>query len=137
MLEFVNLRVSAIGKNPELTLPKYPTDSTPLTQALKEKRTVWLESGPTEIQIYDREKLGVGTSVPGPCLVEEDINTILVPTGDTGFVDEYKSFISNVPYDLHELAYVISIKSEREKGAGIAFNPFQWNLIQNGDRLPD
>jgi len=96
MLEFVNLRVSAIGKNPELTLSKYPPSPTPLSQALKERRTVWLENGPAEIPIYDREKLGVGTSVDGPCLVEEDINTIFVPPGDKGLVDEYKNFIVSI-----------------------------------------
>jgi len=96
LLEFVNLRTRAIGKNPELTLPRYPVEPTPLSEALKERRTVWLESGPAEIPIYDREKLGVGTSVPGPCLVEEDINTILVPTGDAGFVDEYKNFMISI-----------------------------------------
>jgi len=93
MLEFVNLRARAIGRNPELTLPRYPAAPTPLSRALKERRTVWLESGPTEVPVYDRDRLGVGTSVAGPCLVEEDINTILVPTGDTGTIDEYQNFI--------------------------------------------
>ncbi len=96
MLEFVNLRARAIGRNPELTLPRYPAAPTPLSQALKERRTVWLESGPTEVPVYERDRLGVGTSVVGPCLVEEDINTILVPVGDTGTVDEYQNFIISV-----------------------------------------
>jgi len=96
MLEFVNLRTRAIGKNPELTLPRYPAAPTPLSQALKEMRTVWLESGPTEIPIYERDRLGVGTSVAGPCLVEEDINTIFVPAGDTGTVDEFQNFIISI-----------------------------------------
>ena len=93
MVEFVNLRTRAIGRNPELTLPRYSAASTPLSQALKEKRTVWFESGLAEIPVYERDRLGVGTSVAGPCLIEEDISTILVPAGDTGIVDEYKNFI--------------------------------------------
>ena len=95
-LEFVNLRARAIGRNPGLTLPRYPAAPTPLSQALKERRTVWLENGPTEIPVYERDRLGVGTSVAGPCLVEEDINTILVPAGDSGSVDEYKNFIISI-----------------------------------------
>jgi len=96
MIEFVNLRTRAIGRNPELTLPRYPRSPTPLEKALKEKRTVWLEQGPAEIPIYERDQFGVGTSVPGPCLVEEDINTIFVPPGDSGLVDEFKNFIINI-----------------------------------------
>ena len=92
-LEFVNLRARAIGRNPTLTLPRYPAAPTTLSQALKERRTVWLKSGPSEIPVYERDRLEVRTSVPGPCLVEEDISTILVPAGDTGVVDEYRNFI--------------------------------------------
>jgi len=45
--------------------------------------------------------------------------------------DEYKSFISNVAYDLHKMAYIIHIKSKRSDGAGIVSNPFKWKLIEN------
>ncbi len=50
--------------------------------------------------------------------------------------DEYKSFMANVPYDLHELAYVIHVKSSREMGAGIAFSPYRWRVVQDGDSVP-
>jgi len=98
-LEFVNLRARAIGKNPKLTLPRYPVAPTPPSKALKEKRTVWLEGGHIEIPIYEREQLGVGTSVPGPCIVEEDINTIFIPTGDTATVDEFKNLVISIGED--------------------------------------
>ena len=50
--------------------------------------------------------------------------------------DEYKSFVANMPYDLHELAYVIHVKSSREKGAGVAFSPCRWSVVRNGDPMP-
>ena len=45
--------------------------------------------------------------------------------------DEYKSLSMNLPYDYHELSYIIRVKSKRMNGAGIVFNPFQWSLIKN------
>lgn len=98
-LEFVNLRTRAIGKNPELTLPRYPVAPTPLSKALKEKRKVWLQSGPAEIPIYERDLLGVGTSVSGPCVVEQDINTIFIPSGDKATVDEFQNFVVSIGED--------------------------------------
>jgi len=44
--------------------------------------------------------------------------------------DEYKSFVTDVAYDLHEMAYKISVKSRREDGGGIVFNPGRWELIR-------
>lgn len=48
--------------------------------------------------------------------------------------DEYKSMISDVAYDLHEMSYIIHVKSRREDGGGIVFNPFKWNLTPNGGK---
>lgn len=44
--------------------------------------------------------------------------------------NEYKSFIAKMPYDLHELDYVIHIRGSREKGAGIVYNPCHWSVVQ-------
>ena len=48
--------------------------------------------------------------------------------------DEYKSMISDVAYDLHEMSYIIHVKSNREDGGGIVYNPFKWNLTPNGGK---
>ncbi|MFC2067442.1 hydantoinase/oxoprolinase family protein [Chloroflexota bacterium] len=94
--EIVNLRVRAIGKNPTVELPRYPVTPTPLSEALKDNRAVWLGDGAAEIPIYDRTRLGVGTSVVGPCILEEDITTIFVPSGCSGSVDEFKNFLISI-----------------------------------------
>ena len=94
LVEFINLRVRAIGKNPPVVLRRQAADPTPLSQALKEKRAIYFEgSGFIEVPIYDREKLGPGTRLIGPCLIEETISTVLVPQGCSSVVDEYSNFI--------------------------------------------
>jgi N-methylhydantoinase A len=94
MVEFINLRVKALGKNPRLTLPKGILSPTPLGKALKEKRPVYLEDqGLLETPIYERDLLGCGTKIPGPCLIEEIISTTLIPSGWEGNIDEYKNIV--------------------------------------------
>ncbi len=42
--------------------------------------------------------------------------------------DEYRSSFTDIAYDCRQWSYVIHIKSRREDGGGIAFNPFSWHL---------
>ncbi|MBI5445264.1 MAG: hydantoinase/oxoprolinase family protein [Deltaproteobacteria bacterium] len=93
-VEFVNLRVKAVGRNPRLTLPREPHAPAAPSQALKEKRPVCLTGqGFLEIPIYERDRIGCGTAVEGPCLIEEQISTTLIPAGWTGEVDAYRNII--------------------------------------------
>lgn len=93
-VEFINLRVKAIGRNPRLTLPKGPISPTPLSEAVKEERPVYFRRrGFVEIPIYERSGLGCGTRIPGPCLIEEEISTTLIPFGSRGYIDEYKNIV--------------------------------------------
>lgn len=93
-VEFINLRVKAIGRNPSLTLPKERMDPTPLSKALKEKRPVYFkDKGVIEISIYERDRFGCGTKMVGPCLIEETISTALIPSGWEGVIDEYKNIV--------------------------------------------
>jgi ABC-type polysaccharide/polyol phosphate transport system ATPase subunit len=48
--------------------------------------------------------------------------------------DEYKSMISDVAYDLHEMAYIINVKSNREDGGGLVYNPFHWKFVAKEDQ---
>lgn len=93
-VEFINLRVKAIGRNPSLTLPKERMDPTPLSKALKEKRPVYFkDKGFIEISIYERDRFGCGTKMVGPCLIEETISTALIPNGWVGVIDEFKNIV--------------------------------------------
>ncbi len=91
-MEFINLRVKAVGRNPQMTLPRETSSPSPLPEALKEKRSVYFrEKGPVEIPIYERSRIGCGTRIPGPCIIEEEISTTLIPFGSRGVIDAYKN----------------------------------------------
>ncbi|MBW2027625.1 MAG: hydantoinase/oxoprolinase family protein [Deltaproteobacteria bacterium] len=93
-VEIINLRVRAVGENPGLTLSKSPTNPTPLKDAMKEKRPVYFHGkGWTETPVYERNLLGCGTRIPGPCVVEERISTTLIPDGSEGSVDEHENIV--------------------------------------------
>lgn len=93
-LEVINLRVKAIGRNPNLTLPKTKRAPTPLARALKERRPVYFRGrGFVEVPVYERGALGSGTVIPGPCMIEEPISTGLIPEGYTGRIDEYENIV--------------------------------------------
>ena len=94
MVEFVNLRVKAIGRNPSLTLPKEKGAPTPLSKAAKEERPIYFkDKGFVQVPIYERDRFGCGTKIPGPCLIEEMISTALIPEGWVGTIDEYRNMV--------------------------------------------
>ena len=96
-IEFVNLRVKLIGKNPALSLPKDNKMPSLVQDALKHMRDVYFENGGWQsIPVYEREQLSVGNEIVGPCMVEETISTTLIPSGFNGIVDEYKNIIIEV-----------------------------------------
>jgi N-methylhydantoinase A len=99
ILEFVNFRVRAKGKATEATLPRYPSAPTSPSEALKERRMVWLDDGPTEIPVYERDLFGVGSSIVGPCLIEERVSTTFVPGGCTCHIDEFKNLVVSIEDD--------------------------------------
>ncbi|MBW2311232.1 MAG: hydantoinase/oxoprolinase family protein [Deltaproteobacteria bacterium] len=96
MIEFVNLRVRAKGNTPSVKLPRHAVALSPVEKARKEKRAIWLDTGPTEVQVYDRDLLGVETSFRGPCLIEEGVATTFVPLGCSCNVDEYMNLVITI-----------------------------------------
>jgi N-methylhydantoinase A len=94
VVEFVNLRVRATGRNPALTLPRQAAPGTPADPPAKGKRKVYFDQvGWLQIPIFERDALDVGSKIPGPCIVEEQISTTLIPKGCLGFIDEYRNII--------------------------------------------
>lgn len=96
MLEFVNLRVRVKGRTPTVVLPSYPDAPTPLDKAEKERRTIWLETGPTGAPVYDRARIGAKTTLAGPCLIEERVSTTFIPQGCSCVIDEYMNLVITV-----------------------------------------
>ncbi len=94
VVEFINLRVRVLGKNPTLSLPKQEKGDDAAPVQWKERRRVYLEQeGWQEIPIYERDQLPVGARIPGPSIVEEQISTTLIPRRYAGYIDLYKNII--------------------------------------------
>jgi N-methylhydantoinase A len=61
--------------------------------ARKGERILQLPGGPLLATVHDRERLGPGSSIAGPALVEAVDTTIVVPQGSRLTVDEYLTAI--------------------------------------------
>ena len=46
--------------------------------------------------------------------------------------DEYTSFITDVAYDVHEMSYVLKVRSLRHHGAGVVLLPSRWSFLPPG-----
>jgi N-methylhydantoinase A len=93
-VEFINLRVKVVGRIPNLTLPRSKEDITPFSKAMKEKRPIYFkDKGFAEVPIYERDRFGCGTKIPGPCLIEETISTTFIPEGCVGVIDEFRNIL--------------------------------------------
>ncbi|MBI4445805.1 MAG: hydantoinase/oxoprolinase family protein [Acidobacteria bacterium] len=98
-VEFINVRVKAVGKNPTLSLPSFPLKPAPLTQALKENRPVYFKAkGFVEVPIYERDCISCGSPIVGPCLIEEKISATLLPFGTRAKVDQFKNIVIRFEY---------------------------------------
>ena len=93
-VEFVNLRVTAIGRVPPISLAAGEPAGTDASAALKGVRPVYFfGAGFVECPVYDRARLRPGNVVEGPCLVEEIASTTVITPGARGMVDEYGNII--------------------------------------------
>ena len=94
--DLVNVRVRGRGilGRPELPLLGRSTDS----EAFTSTRPVYFrEAGGTlDCTIYQRKRLGSGSTLAGPAIVEENTSTTLVPPGFDARVDDYGNIILNI-----------------------------------------
>jgi N-methylhydantoinase A len=78
-IQFVNLRVTAIGKAPRMTLPS-PAGGT-INGAKKETRPAWFGGAFRDTAVYDRGRLPAAACFAGPAIVDEDGATTVIPPG--------------------------------------------------------
>ena len=79
-VQFVSLRLAAIGVIPPLTIRQQPAAAG--TPSAKSSRDVWFRgTGTAAAQVHDRARLAEGVVVPGPAVIESLESTILVPPG--------------------------------------------------------
>jgi len=94
IVEFINLRVAAIGKVPEVSLAHGGATGGDAGIARKDTRPVhFLKEGFIDTAIYDRALLQPGHVVTGPALIEEIASTTVITPGTEGTVDEFGNVI--------------------------------------------
>ncbi len=93
-VEFVSLRVTAVGRVPAVSLSAGDMADADPSPALKERRPVYFAgAGFVPSPIYDRARLRPGNVIVGPCLVEEVASTTVITPGSWARVDEYGNLI--------------------------------------------
>jgi N-methylhydantoinase A len=96
-VEFINLRVGAIGKVPEVSFAPLEKAAGDASMACKGSRPVYYPAyGFVETAVYGRERLRPGQIVEGPCLVEEIASTTVITPEAVGTVDEYGNIIIQI-----------------------------------------
>ncbi len=94
MVEFINLRVAAIGKVPKVSLAHGGTGDGDAEIARKGTRRVHFPAhGFIDTGIYERSLLCSGHVISGPALIEEIASTTVIIPGAKGTVDEYGNII--------------------------------------------
>ena len=98
-VEFVNLRLSAIGKINKPQLRRLDADDSPLSAAQKVVRSVYFAEceGYVECPIYDRYRLSAGAVLEGPAIVEELDATTVIHPGYQTLIDGFGNLILTKP----------------------------------------
>ena len=93
-IETVSWRVAVSGPRPQVELKKLE-ESLQSGPALKKKRPVYFPEykGFTECNVYDRYRMGPGTTLTGPAVIEERESTLVVGPGGKLRIDEYLNAI--------------------------------------------
>ncbi|MFM9939798.1 MAG: hydantoinase/oxoprolinase family protein [Hyphomicrobiaceae bacterium] len=85
-VQFVSLRVAAIGAIPPLALKQETATSGP--DAVKARRNAWFRAtGTVQATIHDRAHMSGGSAAHGPAVIESLESTILVPPGWSARMD--------------------------------------------------
>jgi N-methylhydantoinase A len=95
-VEIVSYRVRV-----RVSVPKYrpvrdsePASPPAIEAALKGRRPIHVSGAtPVEAAIYERDRLDIGATIPGPAVVEQFDATTVVPPGWSGTVDRYRNLI--------------------------------------------
>jgi N-methylhydantoinase A len=93
-IETVSWRVAVSGPRPGVELKKLE-ESLQRGPALKKKRPVYFPEfrGFAECPVYDRYRMGPGTTLTGPAVVEERESTLVVGPGGRLRIDDYLNAI--------------------------------------------
>ncbi len=94
-VEFVSIRVTAVGRIPAPSIRRVPAPASVAPPVPHERRPVYFEEGDgfLECPVYERSGLAAGMFVPGPAIVEQMDSTTLVHPEQRFRVDEFRHLI--------------------------------------------
>src|SRR6185436_2668629 len=97
-VELVTAAVTVTGAGPEVRLGEQPPGARDIAQARKPSRPVYFPEtrGYVECAIYDRGRLPVGGTIPGPAIVEEPESTTVLPPGTTAEIDRWANLVVKI-----------------------------------------
>ncbi len=93
-LEFMSFGLIAVGKMPKTTLKEIGRGAADASAALKGERDAYFEEtdGFTKAKVYDSESLRAGNVLEGPCIVEEQMTTVVIPPKFRMRVDAFGNY---------------------------------------------
>jgi len=92
-VEFMNLRLSAIGVTDKMSINKFPFSGIDVSFAMKGKRQAYFNGKFVETPVYDGLLMGNGNMLEGPAIVEQPTTTIIVTPEFNLACDEYNNYI--------------------------------------------
>ncbi len=94
-IELVNLRLSAVGRLPDLPRHQVPPGDGDPSRARKGERRLWMRSRgeARACPVYDRYALRSGDTVPGTAVIEEMDASTVVPEGYSARVDGHGNLV--------------------------------------------
>lgn len=96
-VRLVTLRVAVIGLRPRLDLRRFVSSgATSLAEAQRETRPVYFEGRFHDTPIYDRSRLPLGASFPGPAIVEQADSTTIIEPDMHARIDEFGNIIVTI-----------------------------------------
>ncbi len=94
-VEFVTLRLTAVGQIEKPALRRLPETGRETEGAIRTKRQVYFQEsvGYVECPVYDRYRLGPQAAVMGPAIIEEFDSTTVLHPGYQATVDEFGNLL--------------------------------------------
>lgn len=92
-VELYQIALSAIGRLPEVEFVEHPSRKSRATPKGR-RRAVFSRHGEyQDVPVYDRHRLTNGMRIKGPCIVDQDDATTLIPPGYVANVDKWLNLL--------------------------------------------
>jgi len=92
-VEIVSYRLRGIGRVPPVKLPEFKPQGLKTEDAIREHRDMRFDGKTLSCPVYQREKLDVGATFAGPCVIDQlDCTTVVFPNQHV-HIDNHKNMI--------------------------------------------